>query len=103
MQIKWEMSFGNITSMVVTIISVGSLVWWLSNALTELRGSDQMFNLRIERLEGDMKLARVDREMVIDMRADIRILRQYMDDLLRRTQGQNNQQPTLPPPAKAIP
>ena len=102
MQIKWEMSFGNITSMVVTIISVGSLVWWLSNALTELRGSDQMFNLRIERLEGDMKLARVDREMVIDMRADIRILRQYMDDLIRRMQNQNPQT-IIPPPARSIP
>ena len=96
MQIKWEMSFGNITSMIVTLISVGTLIWYLSNALTELRGSDQMFNLRIERLEGDMKLARVDREMVIDMRADIRVLRQYMDELIRRAALQ-------PPPTKNAP
>ena len=84
MQIKWEMSFGNISSMIVTIVSVGSLIWWLSNELTELRGADQLFNLKIERLEADMKVARLDREMIIDMRADIRVLHQYMDELIRR-------------------
>ena len=39
---------------------------------------------KIERLEADMKTARLDREMGIDMRADLRILRQYMDDIIRK-------------------
>ena len=84
MEIKWELSFGNIASMVVTVVTVGTLIWYLSNAITELRGVDQLTNLKIERLEADMKTARLDREMVIDMRADLRVLRQYMDELIRR-------------------
>ncbi len=97
MQIKWEMSIGNITSMVVTIVTVGTLIWYLSNALTELRGTDQLFNLKIERLESDMKTARLDREMVIDMRADLRVLRQYMDELIHRNNLQSQQAPKSTP------
>lgn len=98
MEIKWELSFGNIASMIVSIVMVGTLIWYLSDALTELRGADQLFNLKIERLEADMKTARLDREMVIDMRADLRVLRQYMDELNRRSTAL-----TAPPSGKTTP
>lgn len=84
MRLKWEITIGNIASVVATVMTVGTLIWYLSNALAELRNTDQLFNLKIERLEADMKTARIDRETVIDMRADLRILRQYMDEIIRR-------------------
>ena len=98
MEIKWELSFGNIASMMVTLVTVGTLIWYLSNALTELRGTDQMYNLRIERLEAGMKDARLDREMVIDMRADLRVLRQYMDEVRRYVATQTVPRPVAPLP-----
>lgn len=98
MEIKWELSFGNIASMIVTIVTVGTLIWYLSDALAELRGADQLFNLKIERLEADVKAARLDHEMVIDMRADLRVLRQYMDELIRRSTAL-----TAPPSGKTTP
>lgn len=100
MEIKWELSFGNIASMIVTVITVGTLIWYLSNAITELRGTDQLTNLKIERLEADMKTARLDREMVIDMRADLRVLRQYMDELIRRSTALTG---TIPVPKATSP
>jgi hypothetical protein len=96
MRLKWEITIGNIASVVATVMTVGTLIWYLSNALAELRNTDQLFNLKIERLEADMRTARIDREMVIDMRADVRVLRQYMDDLIRRTHASGT--PPLPAP-----
>lgn len=98
MRLKWEITIGNIASVVATVMTVGTLIWYLSNALAELRNTDQLFNLKIERLEADMRTARIDREMVIDMRADVRVLRQYMDEIIRRTQASNNALMPLPTP-----
>lgn len=102
-RLKWEITIGNIASVIATVITVGTLIWYLSSALAELRNTDQLFNLKIERLENDMKSARIDREMVIDMRADLRILRQYMDEFIRRQVGANHTDPKLTAPAVPYP
>ena len=74
-----EFTAGNLASILTTVIAVGTLVWYASSAITELRQKDQMHDERISRLEAEGIRNRADHDILIEIRQDLRLLRQQFD------------------------
>ena len=79
-----EFTAGNLASIATTLIAVGTLVWYMSAALADLRGTDALHSARIERIESDMGRSRADHDLLIEIRQDLKMLRQQFDAAPRR-------------------
>lgn len=82
-----EFTAGNLASIITTVIAVGTLVWYASSAITELRQKDQMHDERISRLETEGLRSRADHDILIEIRQDLRLLRQQFETQPRRSTG----------------
>lgn len=78
-RITWEITAGNLASMATTAALIIGAFWALSGRLTDLEGKDKQHELRIERIESDMGRSRADHDLLIEIRQDLKLLRQQFD------------------------
>lgn len=76
-----EVTTGNLLSIASTAILIGGLVWQQSGAMSELRGVDMLLASRVERLEQRQKQTDSDHDLLIEIRTELRQLRQRIDSL----------------------
>lgn len=79
-----EFTAGNLASIITTFIAVGTLVWYASSAITELRQHDMMHDERLNRLEAEGTRARLDHDILIEIRQDLRLLRMQVENAVPR-------------------
>lgn len=75
---------GNWLSIIATLISIGGYIWLGSAALTELRAADKAQEARIERIEKEVERAKTDHDAIIEIRGEVKLVRQLVEQLAGR-------------------
>ena len=79
MAVQKSVTSGNLLSIAATGVSLAAGLVSLSLAYGELKAQDEKFSLRIERLELQQKQNAADHDILIEIRSDLRILRQQVE------------------------
>ena len=79
MAVQKSVTSGNLLSIAATGVSLATVLVSLSLAYGELKAQDEKFSLRIERLELQQKQNAADHDILIEIRSDLRILRQQVE------------------------
>lgn len=75
-------TLGNVLSICATLVSLITIIVTMTLAYGELKSQDEKFALRIERLELRQKQSDADHDILIEIRQDLRILRQQVEAVL---------------------
>lgn len=82
MAVEQRITLGNVLSIGATCLSLATILVTISLAYGELRAQDEKFALRIERLESRQKQADTDHDILIEIRQDLRMLRQQVEAMI---------------------
>ncbi len=94
---KSEFTIGNAASIITTLVASGTILVSIAMAYGELKTKDAMHDLKISQIETKVEQAevraRTDHDLLIDIRADLKALRDVLERLLRgqRADAQNGQ------------
>lgn len=73
-----EFTLGNLLSMITTLIAMATVVYYTGSVISELRGKDLLHEERLDRLERSLERSDSDHDILIEIRSDLRILRQQI-------------------------
>lgn len=73
-----DFTVGNALSMLTTLIAMATVVYYTGSVISELRGKDLLHEERLARLERSLARSDSDHDILIEIRSDLRILRQQL-------------------------
>ena len=88
----WEVTAGNILNLLTTLFGGAGVIVAMTMAYSSLVQSDLLFDQRLKQVEVDAARAKADRDLLLEMRADLRFLRQQVEQALpvtRRLEPRN--------------
>lgn len=78
----WEITVGNILNLVTTLVGACGVVVAMTMAYSALVQQDALLEQRLKVVETDTARAKADRDLLLEMRADLRFLRQQVEQML---------------------
>lgn len=78
----WEVTVGNILNLITTLVGACGVIVAMTMAYSSLVQSDALLEQRLKNVEIDAVRAKADRDLLLEMRQDLRYLRQQVEQAL---------------------
>ena len=81
----WEVTAGNLLNLIATLVGGAGVLITMTMAYSALVQSDALFDQRLKVVEVDSARAKLDRDLLLEMRSDLRFLRLQVEQALPNT------------------
>ena len=78
----WEVTAGNLLNLIATLVGGAGVLITMTMAYSALVQSDALFDQRLKVVEVDSARAKLDRDLLLEMRSDLRFLRLQVEQAL---------------------
>lgn len=78
----YEVTLGNILNLITTLVGACGVIVAMTMAYSSLVQSDALFEQRLKAVEVDAARAKLDRDLLLEMRSDLRFLRLQVEQAI---------------------